>query len=143
MGCDDQLLGGFTKDMVGNQRRLDHVGIRVREPRARLQWYAEKLGFVREVLLRRARIARSREREPHRRRAWARLCRPCMADPYGALAFCAPRTFTPCDQLRGHRPALLAAPRSPSAAGRRLPTEKIIFPPASAAGRLLRRRRRC
>ena len=35
--------------MIGNKRRMDHVGIRVREPDARLQWYAEKLGFVHEV----------------------------------------------------------------------------------------------
>ncbi len=49
VGEDDELPSGFTESMIGNNRRLDHVGIRVREPQARLQWYAEKLGFVREV----------------------------------------------------------------------------------------------
>ena len=38
------------KDMVGNEKPIDHIGIRVTNPVDRLQWYADKLGFVNEIM---------------------------------------------------------------------------------------------
>lgn len=48
-GGDDQSAE-FTAEMIGAARTMDHLGTRVRPPYDRhLQWYAEKLGFVKLV----------------------------------------------------------------------------------------------
>lgn len=40
----------FTGDMIGYPQCLDHVGIRVQKPAEAFLWYAEKLGFVQNIL---------------------------------------------------------------------------------------------
>lgn len=47
-GPDDIVV--MTGDMIGHPQCMDHVGIRVSNPEARWMWYAEKLGFVNEVM---------------------------------------------------------------------------------------------
>jgi catechol 2,3-dioxygenase-like lactoylglutathione lyase family enzyme len=40
----------FSADCFGNGKPIDHIGIRVTDPVERLQWYAEHLGFVNEIM---------------------------------------------------------------------------------------------
>lgn len=41
----------FTGDMIGYPQCMDHIGIRVTNPTARIVFYAEKFGFVKKVML--------------------------------------------------------------------------------------------
>jgi len=51
-GKDEAPAGGITSAMIGFGRPLDHVGVRVRPPYQRhVEWYANMLGFDREVHL--------------------------------------------------------------------------------------------
>lgn len=45
-----EQVDAFVPEMIGDARPIDHVGTRVRDPEQRWRWYAEKLGFVQEVL---------------------------------------------------------------------------------------------
>lgn len=47
---EDEVPGPITAESIGAKQSLDHVGLRITNPEARWNWYAEKFGFVNEIM---------------------------------------------------------------------------------------------
>ena len=47
---NDEVDVDVSSDSIGFPQPIDHIGIRVTNPLDRFQWYAEKLGFIQEVM---------------------------------------------------------------------------------------------
>lgn len=46
---EDEVSGPISASSIGAKQSLDHVGLRVTNPEARWNWYAEKFGFVNQI----------------------------------------------------------------------------------------------
>jgi lactoylglutathione lyase len=47
---EDEVSGPVAAENIGAKQNLDHVGLRITEPEIRWNWYAEKFGFVHEIM---------------------------------------------------------------------------------------------
>jgi lactoylglutathione lyase len=47
---EEEVSGPVAAENIGAKQSLDHVGLRITQPEMRWNWYAEKFGFVHEIM---------------------------------------------------------------------------------------------